>query len=160
MFVCTVRGSSVRFLLLLVLSVTAFLAIVLLGGQESVFAMADGETIRYSGVKSEEARIDFLKQFEIEVAPESVKEESFTMGESLDRVLLGYNEMQKKQGLDLSKYTRKRVTRYTYRVTNSPAEGEVYVNLLIYRGRVIAGDVASADPDGFVMPLCDFTPKK
>ena len=160
MFVCTVRGSSVRFFVLLVLSVSAFIAIALLGGQESVYAMADGETVRYSGVRSEEERIAFLRQFEIEVVPDSVNEESFTMAQSLDRVLLGYNEMQKKQGLDLSKYTRKRVTRYTYKVTNSPAEGEVYVNILIYRGRVIAGDVASADPDGFVIPLCDFVARK
>ena len=160
MFVCTVRGSSVRFFLLLVLSVVAFAAIVLIGGSESVYAMADGKTVRYSGVKSEEDRIAFLGQFDIQVKTESGKEESFTMAESLDRVLLGYNEMQKKQGLDLSKYTRKRVTRYTYEVTNSPAEGAVFVNILVYRGRVIAGDVASADPDGFVMPLCDFVAKK
>ena len=160
MFVCTVRGSSVRFFLLLTLSVFVFAAIVLFGTQESVHAMADGQVIRYSGVKSEEERIAFLRQFDIEVKQGSGKEEAFTMAQSLDRVLLGYNEMQKKQGLDLSKYTRKRVTRYTYEVTNSAAEGPVFVNILVYRGRVIAGDVCSADPDGFVMALCDFVPKK
>ena len=160
MFVCTVRGSSVRFFLLLALSVLAFAAIVIFGSSESVYAMADGEVVRYSGVKSEEERIEFLRQFDIEVKSGSGKEESFTIAEKLDRVLLGYNEMQKKQGLDLSKYTKKRVTRYTYEVMNSPEGGAVFVNIIVYRGRVIAGDVSSADPDGFVMPLCDFVAKK
>ncbi len=160
MFVYTMRASSVRFFVMLIISVSAFLLIVLLGGGESVYAMADGEVVRYNGVKNEEGRIAFLAQFGIEVKDGSMSEETFTMAESLDRVLLGYNEMQKKQGLDISKYTRKRVTRYTYEVTNSPSEGTVYVNLLIYRGRVIAADVSCADEGGFVMPLCDFVPKK
>ena len=75
------------------------------------------------------------------------------MPENFDRVILGYNELQKKQGLDLSKYQKKRVTRYTYKVTNYDAEGDVYANLFVYRGKIVACDVCSANPDGFVIPL-------
>ena len=75
------------------------------------------------------------------------------MPENFDRVILGYNELQKRQGLDLSKYAKKKVIRYTYRVENHTDEGEVLANLFIWRGRVIACDVSSADPEGFVEPL-------
>ena len=73
------------------------------------------------------------------------------MPEEFDRVMQGYNEIQKTQGLDLSRYRKKKVTRYTYEVTNYPDyEGTVYANLIVYRGRIIAADLSSADPLGFV----------
>ena len=84
------------------------------------------------------------------------------MPENFDRVMLGYNEIQKAQGLDLSRYAKKKVTRYTYEVTNyaelqpedaEPYHGAVYANLLIYRNRVIGADISSADPTGFVEEL-------
>jgi hypothetical protein len=68
-------------------------------------------------------------------------------------VILGYNELQKKQGLDLSKYARKKVTRYTYKVTNYDSDGDVYASLFVHRGKIIACDLSSASPDGFVLPL-------
>ena len=41
--------------------------------------------------------------------------------------------------------------RYTYEVTNYPdAQGTVYANILIYRNKVIGGDVCSADVTGFI----------
>ena len=68
-----------------------------------------------------------------------------------DKVFAAYNEIQRKQGLDLSSFKKKSVMRYTYVVTNYPDyAGEVYVNLLIYRNTVIAGDICSADVNGFV----------
>ena len=71
-----------------------------------------------------------------------------------DSVLDRYNSLQMDQGLDLSKYKRKTLTRYTYQVTNYPDyEGTVYANLLVYRNKVVAGDLCSASADGFVSPL-------
>ena len=58
--------------------------------------------------------------------------------------------MQKAGGFDLSKYKNREVERYTYTVTNYEGyEGTVYANLIVYRGKVIGGDVCSADADGF-----------
>jgi hypothetical protein len=96
----------------------------------------------------------FIKSLGWQTTGEVIESESFTLPETFDRVLLGYNEIQKDQGLDLSRYRKKRVTRYTYEVTNFDGyEGKVYLNLIVYRGKVIAGDVSSADPMGFVQGL-------
>ena len=153
MFIYTVRATTVRFALVLVLTVSVFLLVLFFGGGESVYAMADGEVIRYSGVRTAEERVDFLKQFGIEVKEGSEHSESFSVAQSLDRVLLSYNELQKKQGLDLSKYSKKKITRYAYKVTNYDAKGDVYANLFIHRGKIIACDLSSVSPDGFVVPL-------
>ena len=56
--------------------------------------------------------------------------------ETFDNVYLGYNEMQKEQGLNLAKYKGKTVTRYTYKVENYPDyEGTVYLSLLVYKNK-------------------------
>ena len=45
----------------------------------------------------------------------------------------------------------KDVTRYTFTITNYPNyEGTVLANVLVYRNRVIGGDICSADVSGFV----------
>ena len=77
--------------------------------------------------------------------------ETVTVPETFDKVFAAYNELQKEQGLNLSKYRGKEVTRYTFRVTNYEGyEGKVFANVLVYRNRVIGGDVCSADTSGFV----------
>ena len=86
-----------------------------------------------------------------EVKETPVEEVEVIVPESFDKVYLGYNEMQKEQGLNLSKYKGKTVTRYTYEVTNYPDyDGTVYISLLVYKDKVIGGDVCSADVNGFV----------
>ena len=93
----------------------------------------------------------FLGQFGVTVDPTALEEEEIKIPDTFDKVYMGYNEIQRAQGLDLSKYKNKKVTRYTYKVTNYEGyEGEVYANLLVWRDKVIGGDVCSADVNGFV----------
>lgn len=153
MFIYSVRASTVR-LVGLVLLLCALVGVVALTGQgDAVFVSGTAVEIDYSGIKTKEKRLAFLDDFGIEVDEGSEEEAEFRMPENLDRVLLGYNELQKKQGLDLLKYRNKKITRYTYKVTNYNAEGEVYANLFIHRGRIIACDLSSAEMGGFVIPL-------
>ena len=154
MFIYSVRASSVRFFgFIAIVLVLLFGAVSVLDGG-TVYASSDS-SVSYDGMSTDEARLAFVRQFGLEVDESSMTSEAFTMPDSFDRVILGYNELQKRQGLDLSKYAKKRVTRYTWRVTNYNCDGEVYANLFIYRGRVVACDVSSADPTGFVLPLTE-----
>ena len=158
MFIYSVRASTIKlcgFILICVLAVTG----IILSGQGGVVsAISSATEVDYSGIKTAEDRIKFMEGFGIEVDGESEKEVAFRMPESFDRVILGYNELQKKQGLDLSKYRNKRVTRYTYKVTNYKEDGEVYANLFVYRGKIVACDLSSADLSGFVIPLTLVSP--
>ena len=74
-----------------------------------------------------------------------------TVPDEFDKVYAAYNELQKAQGLNLTKYRGKDVTRYTMTIANYPGyAGTVYANVLVYRNRVIGGDICSADVAGFV----------
>lgn len=80
-----------------------------------------------------------------------------TIPSNFDKIYTEYNEIQKKQGLDLSKYKRKTVTKYTYEVENFEKwQGKVFVTLLIYNDRIVGGDISSALENGFV---CGFDGK-
>lgn len=150
MFIYSIRASSVKFFAIVMLTLTVFAGVLLLSN--SALAVS-GTEINFSGIKTEEERIAFIESFGVRV--DAAEEEvSFVMPDNFDRVMMGYNEIQRSQGLDLSKYAKKKVTRYTYTLKDyENYEGTVYANLLVCRGRVIGCDVSSADPEGFVDPL-------
>ena len=158
MFVYSIRASTVRFFCF-VLAALFLLVGAVAFGSETVYA-SSGTEVNYGNIKDNEDRVAFIEGFGIKVEDTPIDEEGFVMPENFDRVILGYNELQKKQGLDLSKYAKKRVTRYTYKVENWDSDGEVNVNLFVYRNTVIACDVSSADPDGFVIPMTLITELK
>ena len=151
MFVCSLRASTVKFFGIVVLTI-AVLVGALAFGNTAVEAAASA-TVKFSGIKTNEDRVAFIEQFGVKVADEPLEEKQFLMPENFDRIISGYNELQKKQGLDISKYAKKKITRYTYKVENYDSEGEVFVNLFVHRQRIIACDVCSSAPEGFVIPL-------
>lgn len=153
MFVYSIRASSVKFFAFVFLMLALIVGVLVASQENVVFASSSSLEIDFSGIKDADDRVAFIEQFGIEIDDEPIEEKSFKMPKNFDRVILGYNELQKKQGLDLSKYERKKVTRYTYKVTNYDYDGEVWANIFVYRGKIVAADISSADPDGFVLPL-------
>ena len=155
MFIYSVRASTLRFFACIFLCLAVLVLLLSLGSAETVYASASGREINYGGMKTNEDRVAFIESFGIKVNSEPTREETFTMPDSFDRIILGYNQIQKSQGLDLTKYERKRVTHYAYEVTNYDSDGKVYVNLLVYRSRIVAADISSSDDGGFVLALTD-----
>ncbi len=67
-----------------------------------------------------------------------------------------YNEIQKKANYDLSRYKGEKCTLYSYRVkeyADFDKDTYAYANLLIYKGRIIGGDISSTAIDGKMYPL-------
>ena len=154
MFICTVRASTLRYFSVIALCLLLLVAIVVLGAGEQSYLPASAKGIKFSGVKTNEDRVSFITQFGVKVKETPKESVEFSVPENFDRIILGYNEIQKSQGLDVTRYKNKRVTRYTYEVIEYPnADGEVLVNLIIYRNTVVACDISSAEKDGFVKPL-------
>jgi len=112
------------------------------------------EEVRFDKIKTAEDRLAFLAQFGWEVESTPVEEAEVTIPAEFDKVYQSYNELQKKQGFDLTKYHKKDVMRYTYRITNYPDyTGEVLVSILMHKNKVIGGDVCSSDAGGFIHGL-------
>ena len=155
MFIYSLRASTVKFLAVLALAlVTLVLLIVFVPTYAVDTETSAGTMYSYTKIRSEEDRRAFLSQFGWEVSGDPVEVKEVTIPSEFDKVFAAYNELQKEQGFDLSKYRRKSVMRYTYEVTNYEGyEGTVYVNVIVYRNRVIGGDLCSADASGFVSGL-------
>lgn len=107
--------------------------------------------VSYKNIKDNSQRITFLNAFGWEVTEDPVAIEEIIIPEKFNNIYEEYNKLQKSQDLDLTKYQGKTVRRYTYEVLNYPGTEEtVYANLLIYKNRIIGGDVCSAQYKGFM----------
>ena len=153
MFIYSVRASTLKFFGAVILSVAALVTLICFiptVDAEGAETFSQGEKINYANIKSNDDRVNFLRQFGWEVDAAPTKEETVTIPDEFDRIYTGYNDMQKKLGLDLSKYRNKEVVRYCYNITNYPDyDGEVTATLLVYRNKVIGGDISSVDANGF-----------
>lgn len=157
MFVYSLKANTIKFFGVLCVALVALITLIafLPSYEPNTTAVGkNGEntvSISYDKVKTNEDRIKFLEQFGWKVTSEPLETEEVLIPSDFDKVFAGYNEIQKSQGLDLGKYRKKRLTRYTYEVTNYDGyDGTVYANLLIYKGRVVGGDICSADAGGFM----------
>ena len=153
MFVYSVRASTVKFFGVIALTLVMLVGALVIG-QSNAVAVSATSGIDFSGIKTNEDRIAFISQFGIEVSGDPKEEITFRIPDKLEGVLAGYNELQKMQGLDLSRYKNKKVTRYTYEIDGyGDYTGPVCVNLIVFRNKIIACDISSADPAGFIEPL-------
>ncbi len=118
----------------------------------SVDAAASVEASRK--VKTNEDKIAYLERFGWQVNPEPLAVEELLIPEKFDDTYTEYLELQSSQGFDLSECCGKRVKRYTYEITNYPTgETGVQISLLVYKNKVVGGEVLSAQLDGFIHGL-------
>ena len=101
-------------------------------------------------VKNEKSRVAYLARNGWEVASPAESESVVMIPRTFSAVFEEYNELQKQQGFDLSRYCGTEVTMYTYRVTNAQADGDVIAVLYVQGNRVVGGDVHSTALDGFM----------
>ena len=153
MFIYSLRAGTIKFFAVVCVALATLITLIAFVPAYGADSTTVGKEVEidYTGVKTAEDRVAFLRQFGWEVRAEPVEAVEVTIPSEFDKIFTGYNEIQKRQGLDLSDYKKKKVMRYTYEVTNYPdAKGTVYANILVYRNRVIGGDVCSADVSGFI----------
>lgn len=105
----------------------------------------------YSGVKTLDDRLTFMQSFGWKVDPSSEQADKVLIPAKFDAVYQNYNQIQREQGLDLRYLVGREVQRYSYDVLNHPSgEPNVRITLLVYKDKVVGGDVASPALDGFM----------
>lgn len=153
MFIYSLRASTLKFFGIVGVALAALITLIVFIPSDRPAAASMSETVSYQfdKVKTAEDRVNFLSQFGWEVKNTPVEETEVQIPAEFDKVFAGYNEIQKSQGLDLGRYKNKKVMRYTYEVTNYPDySGKVLANVLVYRNKVIGGDICTADVHGFI----------
>ncbi|MBQ4556410.1 MAG: DUF4830 domain-containing protein [Clostridia bacterium] len=153
MFIRSIKMNTIKLVSIAALAVIAIAALfIFIPSNES--SAPTGEVVtnekHFDKVKTAEDRANFLSQFGYTIENEPVESVEVTIPKEFDKVFAAYNEIQKGEGLDLGRYKGKTVMRYTYKVTNYEGYADtVYANLLIYKNKVVGGDICSADPSGF-----------
>ena len=161
MFIYSFRAATLKFVGIICVTLAALIAVIAFvpvytgssgNSGAGVTVNADATVdYHYDKIKSVGDVVGFLAQFGWTVNGATAECVEVTIPAEFDKIFASYNEIQKEQGLDLSKYKKKDLTRYTLEVTNYPDyEGKVYANVLVYRGKVVGGDICSADVSGFV----------
>lgn len=156
MFIYSFRASTIKLVGVICVALTVLITLIAFVPTYAITSQTSAtpeQSVNYSydKIKSAEDAAAFLSQFGWTVTAEPIETKTVTIPAEFDKVFAAYNEMQKEQGLNLSKYKNKDVTRYTFSVTNYPDyTGTVYANVLVYRNRVVGGDICSADVSGFV----------
>ena len=153
MFIYSLRASTLKFIGIVGVALVALITLIVFipTDRPTTAAVSESAVYHYDRIKTPEDRIAFLRQFGWEVEQTPAEEAEVQIPAEFDKVFAGYNEIQKAQGLDLGRYKNKKVMRYTYIVTNYPDyQGKVLANLLVYRNKVIGGDICTADVHGFI----------
>ena len=161
MMVMTAKVDMKKILLIAVAAAALILALILLlGGDDTPQATTTAVTM---SVSSNDGRVQFLKDQGWEVTTSPTQTGQVRIPEETTEVFDRYNNLQKSQGYDLSSYAGKSVMRYVYQVNNYPgATQPVYATLLVYKDKIIGGDVtdtaASGQIRGFKKPAAPTAP--
>ena len=111
----------------------------------SLFAAKD-----VKNAASDEDRREFIEALNLTPMNSDCKKKSVYIPLEFKQVYNRYNDIQKEAGYDLSLYKGEKVTLYTYKLKENP---EYFINLLVYKDRVIGGDISSVSLDGKMFPL-------
>ena len=100
---------------------------------------------------NEQQRRDFMAAYGWEVEEEPLEIQEVLIPSEFDETYEKYNYIQKQQGFDLSRYRGKVCRKYVYALPGYPGGVEdARITLLIYKCRVIGGDISSPSADGFM----------
>ena len=153
MMILTAKVDFKKIMVVLLSLAAVLLALILIFGGKS-----QGAAAATSAVTANDDRVKFLESFGWQVTPTPKEATQVRIPEESGEMFRRYNALQKGQGYDLSKFSGKKVMRYVYEITNYPGATEpVYATVLVYKDKVIGGDVtdtaAKGKIRGFQMPV-------
>ena len=145
MFFMTAKVDKKKILLILAAVAAVVVALLMLFGGKPA------QTTASPGTSSNDARVQFLKDFGWEAAASPVESGQVKIPEASTELFDRYNALQKSQGYDLSAFAGKTVLRYVYKIKNYPgATDPVYATLLVYKDQVIGGDITDTSAKGVI----------
>jgi len=154
MFIFTAKFNKRRAITAVIALGVVLIAIILLAGARNGSASEAQEPAISLVVKDNAERVSYLQKLGWTVDETAIDEQPVTIPREFTEVYDRYNEIQRVQGFDLTKYGGAEAVRYSYRITNHPSgDSDAVADIIVYRNEVIAGDVQSVKLDGFMAGL-------
>lgn len=150
MFVYSIKSKQIKAAFLVTFTILTVICLFVLARESEETGKDANINLKAS---TQEERVNFISQFGWEIDEEPVEVCEVIIPAEFDETYTSYNEIQKSQGFDLTAYAGKRAKRWTYCIKNyEDYENQdfIRVNILVYDGIVIGGDVCSLELDGFM----------
>ena len=113
-----------------------------------------GHSLSLKDADDRQNRIDFLADLGWQVDSETAEVRDVVIPLEFDEVYQNYNRLQQEQGFDLTPYAGSQMKCYSYTILNHPVGHQnIRANLLVYKGKLVGGDVCSLKLDGFMHGL-------
>ncbi len=153
MFVISMKSEKLtKYLIIAVVSVFTIIGgIISVSSDSTPAAKVSGVNMRAS---TNEERVAFFSQFGFEISEDPIEVKEVIIPTEFDETYEEYNNIQKSQGLDLSKYKGKRVKMWSYAIKNYPSYENtdcIRGNILVYDGIVVGGDISNIELGGFMV---------
>ena len=105
-------------------------------------------------INNTEDAAEFLLSQGWETDSSQAQVQNTTLPMEFDAVYTEYNQLQKSQGCDLTKFAGKEIIIFTLPILNYPnTDTDVYATILTHNGLIIGGDIHSAELNGFMHTL-------
>lgn len=134
-FTITKKGLAVFVALLIVVFLMTFKTLSL------KYTAIDGST--------QEKRDFFIKNLDYVYDGKGITKKEIVIPTDFSSVYENYNKLQKEAGFDLEKYKGENAVVYSYPST----DGNKILHIIIYKGKIIGGDIAETAFDGEMLPL-------
>lgn len=148
MMMMTAKVNIKKILIALAATAALIAALVLTLGK------GDSDPAAVTTMSDNNHRVEFLQSQGWQVTETPKEASQVRIPTEQTPVYARYNELQKTQGYDLSDYAGKQVMRYVYEVNNYPGASEpVYATVLVYKNRIIGGDITDTAASGAIRGL-------
>ena len=103
-------------------------------------------------------RTDYAKSLGYSISADSEIVRNIVIPAVFGNVYENYNTLQKECGFDLSLYKGEDAVQYTYAINNYTDDSgntldNIIMNIIVCDGKIIGGDICSAELDGFMTGL-------
>lgn len=150
MFVYSVKSNQIKVLLLVGFVLFTAVSLFILSNESQETSSANDMVL---SAETHKERMEFISQFGWKVDEEPAQVKEVIIPEEFDDVYTAYNDIQRSQGFDLTEFAGERAKCWTYTVKNYEGyENQecIQINIMVYDGQVIGGDVCSVELDGFM----------
>lgn len=147
MLVMTAKLNPKKLALILGILILSMITLAVLGGRTGDSAAPT------ASITENDDRVQYLSElgWQVDASPKETMQ--VLIPKESNEVFDRYNTLQKTQGFDLAPLAGKTVLRYVYHVTDSPEDAPIYATLLVYKNRIVGGDITEVGPNGGMKPL-------